>query len=1015
MADQNDALIKALDGLKLDNNQKADLFDAYYADDDASAKSILDKVNVEGAIKNNIFEARLRGDISFISPVKPTTQPPVAAPVAPAAQAPVQAPIPQPGIMDRAMKNAGRSLGSTVDTLAAGAFGPTAPIQGIQRQVNETIQGYQKGGVPGAILGAVAAPFLQTSDMITGAAKHIGKLVSSPRESFAEDPFGTIVDVASAVIPEGMLARAGGGLTGGTLAGIKAARSGGTFKDILTTAWKGMAPNSKQSTSPEAPPIVEPTSGKNTTPLETPVKSARESASVFAEDPIQMSRRRLEKQSQPKPIPKQLGDGKPRFQGTSDGQIIDVKATPVEPPIVKPEAPPVVNSEGPTIYEYRDMHNSGVKLTEQQMLDWHNKVNASLGNNAPPQSQNIPEPPPFVEPTETGMVKYSKVPEAGSLKTGDIPKERTFTTDPEGRTSSTTDLNADKNVQRTLPSAAPKGLLNEPEKPRFYGDDKGQILDVHAVPTPVEPVASPVPKQLESGPPVKETPLLEAPKSDLDTLGISKEINAPTTVVDNMGKLSNEQLSDIITQYESPGVVDFHAADFDPIKFENIRQVRNAAKAVLKKRAEKVYPEGNLKRPLDYTPDTPATPAAVEKHIPTKSAVIEPRVQGPQEQNLYPKEINSASKQTPIPASPAKAPEVKPATPAVKAEVSPTEASVPTPQAAPTVEAPVAPTPTKTKPPKAKAPTPTPTAAPVAPTPTVTAPLTKVEPVTSPVPEKLSVPEPPVSPTVETPVTSEIPPMPKKSASMAEPAKPATAPKVEPVASDIQVIPPDKGGKANYREGNIQASYTLEKDEVLVTRKNPKDPDLLDKYVVKVNDKGVSIIDENDAVIGKFPKGTFLEDALSNHFKIKKSEAVSAPIPQAPVTKVNSASKKETKVLEPVSTKQEPTPMNTQTTTPASNLHRSSSFPTPGKAKPNKYKTGPEDKVIIDKALTSPDKSSHQTFEVKRAKKHESFRAEQDTSKQMVKIIDDDGKVVAAFKETDTAKAIKRFLESDTL
>lgn len=1174
MADQNDALlIKALDGLKLDDNQKADLFDAYYADNGDQALSILKKHKgtIDNAILDSVSNAYKYKDPSKITSVKPTAQPPVTAPTAPAAQAPVAKPpvtapvdikapkpshlgqnqtlvspttqpadvapvpqppvvaaapqpiaqtsvattpppTPQPGIMERAFKNANLfpngigfrpilELAKTPLSIIStpGTIGDTFH--------KDVAKGYKEGGAGGAAISAVASPLSMGASVI----KHVGNRIMHPLESFAEDPWGMALDVASIAIPA---LRMRGEIANASRAGINAAREGNGIKGIFKAAKEGFHPTQAQTPMSAAEreviinesvygkkvegskPVLDKHAAINTTPLEAP-KSAKESASVFTSDQVPMSRRRLDKQNE---ITQQKTD---RAQSIADRQISRT-----------------TQSIEDNISELESKGGSFTPEAKEQLRSLLSDMDRPAIN------------------TETGMVKYTKQPDTGSPKSGDIPKERTFTTDAEGRTSSTTDLNTDRKVQRTLPSAAPKALLEAPEKPRFYGDDKGQVLDVNrvldinAVPEPplqLKAGESPTTLQRRAGdPPRKEarfhgdekgqvtdsesvhfespaiTNQLEGkptPKT-LESGKIPKQLeptnldyidpNTSSTIVENMKKLSDDQLKDIVTQYEQPHMIDFTASDFNPANFEKVRQIRNSAKQVLKDRA---------------TQPTPSLPT--------------------QEPTSISGEINSAGKKAD---APAKAPKVKPASPAVKAEVPTTEASVPTPKAeppAPVVETPVVPpvAPTKAKAPKAKAPTPTPPAAPVAPTPTatVTEPLTKVEPVTSPVPERLSVPEDtvtlyrgesrtgkkanlpdwvesdpkfkasqdaegrwfsddmaeaqyyvdnqgathltkvdvpkskaesfrvsnlskdhparkfsarpdkelfvdreiadkaiphtkPVSPTVEKPLTGDIPPMPKKSAAMAEPVKPATTPMVESVASDIEIIQRDKSGKANYREGGSQGAYSLEKDEVLVTRKSASDPDVLDKYVVKVNDKGVSIIDENDIVIGKFDKGTSLEDALSNHFKIKKPEAASAPIPQAPVTKVKSKAKSETKVLEPASTKQEPKPMNTQTTTPpVPNLHRSSNFPTPGKGKPNKYKAGPEDKVTIDKSLTSPDKSSHQTFEVKRAKKHENFRAEQDTSQQMVKIIDDDGKVVATFEETDTTKAIKRFLESDTL
>lgn len=351
-----------LQALPYPNEVKAQLFDAFYAEKkgkDEHVNAVLDRLDVPRELKNSLLDRRQR--VVYPEVFKQTSAPPAAA-------------KPQgPGVLERAGKNAPKSGANLIKGALSEAtlLGPMERgAKQIQSVGQKTVEGYKSGGLPGAVNAGLEEGVSQVINPVIGAAQKIGHSLTSPLESFAEDPFGTVLDIVSVAVPLAKNARGIGSAVEGGVQALKGGKPGTAtppsspgLMDRLGGAFKAAKDGftGKPAEAPQPPTQA---------PQQNTSGPAAESARVFESGQKPVSREGLQKQQDLKakieskrtaPPPK-IESGvvkykqpktESRFVADESGNMADTTTppvyTPVESEIVEPQATRFYSGPGGTV------------------------------------------------------------------------------------------------------------------------------------------------------------------------------------------------------------------------------------------------------------------------------------------------------------------------------------------------------------------------------------------------------------------------------------------------------------------------------------------------------------------------------------------------------------------------------------------------------------------------------------------------------------------------------------------
>ena len=188
-----------LDALPYDEAVKTQLFNAFYAANENESRAAFESLPIPGKLKNDFYEMRQNAFTKSQAP--PVTKQP-----------------PTEGIMARAEKNLPRSGANFVKGLVAAALEATGTMipdvlkevgigqgsrltQSVKNVGQATGKALKTGGVGAAIDAGLEQGVTEAFAPILGFAKHVASRVMNPMESFAEDPVGTVADVAAVAVP----------------------------------------------------------------------------------------------------------------------------------------------------------------------------------------------------------------------------------------------------------------------------------------------------------------------------------------------------------------------------------------------------------------------------------------------------------------------------------------------------------------------------------------------------------------------------------------------------------------------------------------------------------------------------------------------------------------------------------------------------------------------------------------------------------------------------------------------
>ena len=204
-----------LNALPFPEEVKDQIYNAFYAVSDHDSKKIFESLPIPGKLKNDFYQKRYQSLYTTPKPPSPEQQ-----------QDSSWLPS-----WDKVKQNAPRSIVNAVK-------GPALSVpMGLERDwqtgINvgkDAAQAYKTGGpVAGLQAGAESLVKNAVVNPIFGMVEHLANRVMHPSQSLEEDPVGTVVDYATALIPA---ARAGSGAVRGARAATAAGESmiGGAFK-----------------------------------------------------------------------------------------------------------------------------------------------------------------------------------------------------------------------------------------------------------------------------------------------------------------------------------------------------------------------------------------------------------------------------------------------------------------------------------------------------------------------------------------------------------------------------------------------------------------------------------------------------------------------------------------------------------------------------------------------------------------------------------------------------------------